>query len=474
MLTPLLLAAAVGAVGVETADRRRAKSRLQELQNRLGIAPTPAVSDLRTRYIFATARYPSAVPILTVVVSEFLAECPIADDLGLPESGLRNRDIEPILLWLTREIDRGISYDLDFSWEQIAREYGRGRVETFEFYSQSLHARDPHKPAKMAFDDKKWTLHGAYGLRVEIRPGNILARKAPSFWFTVKVTGPKDDILLEARMSYLDLSMPESEIQAKLEKEGLGYQWHDETAFLLHSFRQRIRIRDRIGFAISQTLPMLLDWVRDQEPDLWRMSWRQAVEAEVEWHRQFEVSLERGAPVSVFRDDRILTRWPDGDYVVLIQSKMGLAAEGTSIGHCVGTYWPKVRDRTSIVFSYRDGSSVPVATWEFSIEPESGKLVSLVQIQGDDDGPIEAGPDTRKVQLRIAWFLRTSLHVDPTASDRQDRLGLVVPNDALKAVRKSQRTEVAIPDFVTYDDLLLGRSGLSVPENLRAREKKSR
>ena len=108
-------------------------------------------------------------------------------------------------------------------------------------------------------------------------------------------------------------------------------------------------------------LPSLLDWFEEEAPNISSMSWRQAHNASREWHLRFASTATFRSPIP---DGIRVAEWPDGDHIDILVTKMRLENEENSMGHCVGGYWPRVRNRDTFIFSYRQADGMPLATLE--------------------------------------------------------------------------------------------------------------
>ena len=158
----------------------------------------------------------------------------------------------------------------------------------------------------------------------------------------------------------------------------------------------------------EHTLLEVADWIEAERPDLNRFDWPAAVLAAREWHRRFSLTAGYRQPVAP-GNTVLLARWPDGATLVQLTSKFDFAAEGTSMGHCVGGnrdadgfapgdghYWNLWRDGKAVLISYRDATGLPRATLELGrneLAQDGGRsdldLTYLDQAQGPGDGPLD-------------------------------------------------------------------------------------
>lgn len=157
------------------------------------------------------------------------------------------------------------------------------------------------------------------------------------------------------------------------------------------------------------------DWVRETEAPytdqtllrLRALTWDQIVAAAADWHTRMRGGLGYGKPVA---DAFVVLRWPDGVTLQRLFTKRDFAAEGASMGHCVGGdqdethlprgdsgYYRSTRDGHGATFSLRSPSGVPAATFEVVYQsgffpdtlPKS-RFALVTQIQGPDDDEINS------------------------------------------------------------------------------------
>lgn len=137
-----------------------------------------------------------------------------------------------------------------------------------------------------------------------------------------------------------------------------------------------------------------------------RLPWSQIVAAATAWHAEMKKGLGYGKPIA---DDLVILRWPSGVTLQRLTTKRSFAAEGASMGHCVGgdqdehhlpdgdsRYWRSTRDGNGGVYSLRSPSGVPAATFEvgYDVRPPGvddevwRPFARVLQIQGPEDDEI--------------------------------------------------------------------------------------
>ena len=141
-------------------------------------------------------------------------------------------------------------------------------------------------------------------------------------------------------------------------------------------------------------LQALVDWAHATNPDLYRYDAVAADNAARAWHETFRAggevapsSAKGGVPVYV---------WPDGWSMVRLVSPKQLAKEGEQLQHCVGGYWPDVREGRSVILSLRSPGGEPQVTVE--VQPLGSRMALtggvgeeppfvIVQAQALDNNP---------------------------------------------------------------------------------------
>ena len=142
----------------------------------------------------------------------------------------------------------------------------------------------------------------------------------------------------------------------------------------------------------------LLDWIAAVRPDLTGVSASDADRLSHQWHARFAQGASFRSPLAD-PTGPVLARWADGSRLVQLRARAEFAAEGMSMGHCVGgdadtrgivhgdgIYWNEWTAGHSFVLSYRDPKGIPLATLQ--IEDKSHDFPRILQIQGPEDGPV--------------------------------------------------------------------------------------
>lgn len=124
-----------------------------------------------------------------------------------------------------------------------------------------------------------------------------------------------------------------------------------------------------IDFLVSPSAP----------PRLRKMSYVDAKRKAVEWSKALQ---KKGKDiVDVDEDIETIHDFLDGTKIVRLKTKKAFQREGFLMSHCVGGYSPD--DKNCLIYSYRDKSNMPHATFEVRKEDES-----INQIKGKGNGPI--------------------------------------------------------------------------------------
>jgi hypothetical protein len=153
----------------------------------------------------------------------------------------------------------------------------------------------------------------------------------------------------------------------------------------------------------------LIDWVGQMGPDLFRYTVPGAIEASRRWHDSLKGKA--GYRETARQHGIVVARWPDGAVVERLVTPLQLEEEGDAMGHCVGGYWPDVREGRTSIYSYRDPAGVPQATleirFEIHLEPGDGRarrLIGIRQLQGPDDSAIT---DPAAAHRLLSWLVHS-------------------------------------------------------------------
>lgn len=157
--------------------------------------------------------------------------------------------------------------------------------------------------------------------------------------------------------------------------------------------RSEIRRAIESGFPLNQVTGLLhgrdphdfeelIDWFEAESPNLFALTIDDAFAASQAWHEKFAKTQEFGHRAI---DGIEVARW--GDIYVLdrLVTPDQLTSEGVSMGHCVGRYWPNVRDGRSIILSVREMYGIPVGTLELTVDRNG---YAIVQFMGPRDVPV--------------------------------------------------------------------------------------
>lgn len=138
----------------------------------------------------------------------------------------------------------------------------------------------------------------------------------------------------------------------------------------------------RFLIAWSQQQSDVLDYLREERPaDLMSLSLDELTERSGVWHEQFVRSGGVGTPAE---PGVVVYTWPDGWKMERLVTKRQLEDEGESMAHCVGGYWPPVRDGQTVILSLRKPDGVPVATAEVDTD-----AMSVEQLKGPHNDSVD-------------------------------------------------------------------------------------
>lgn len=168
---------------------------------------------------------------------------------------------------------------------------------------------------------------------------------------------------------------------------------------------------EEVHVAFRRDFPLIVDWATATSPDLYSMRWAEAVAAATAWHRALAVSVSTGTPVP---PAFCVLKFPDGSRIDRLLGKADFAAEGTSMGHCVGglhddrgqasgdSRYRQASDagRGSIL-SYRNAEGIPRWTLELSLNGlGSGAIVQL-------EGPVNQPADPLDARFFLALWVES-------------------------------------------------------------------
>jgi hypothetical protein len=323
-LLPLLLA-----VLTDEREQRRTTARLNEVRNRLGIREEVRRGGLRARTEYALRLLPR-VPFL-----------------GVPE----HRKSHPDLLGVVSDGGRpptGVP-------ASVVAAFYRGWEE---------HVVDDHG------DDGAWR----YTLRrfFNVTWGDYSQHLLDSGVVNPPWSDPADPAKLFAEWrARLPLPVPQGDTSTALDPWIPWWARQLAVAYERTDAKRRSGVRGdeaNVGFVIGdmetkfkENLPAILDWAREERPDIGRMDLDAVVAATQEWHDGFvgDPGFRQRAPVGI-----PVRTFGDGARIDRLVTAFSLDAEGTAMGHCVGGRWSEVRDGRSAIFTYRRPDGVPELTLE--------------------------------------------------------------------------------------------------------------
>lgn len=156
--------------------------------------------------------------------------------------------------------------------------------------------------------------------------------------------------------------------------------WDRSTTVIIEDVEEGRRHLFSSAVLLSFTLNNLMDWIQATRPDLNTMTFAQAVQRSRQWHQTaFIGPITYRGPVTG-KGRETIVQWPDGAVFERILSKQALEEEGSSMNHCVGGYWPKVRRGESLIYSYRDAAGVPQITIEVKEELPTAGMVQAADL----------------------------------------------------------------------------------------------
>jgi len=135
-------------------------------------------------------------------------------------------------------------------------------------------------------------------------------------------------------------------------------------------------------------------------------------------------------------DDRVVYKFGNGWYMVELDNKNDLSAEGNKMKHCAGSYWYGVQQGDSKMFSLRDPNNNPHATIELD------RNNNIVQAQGKSNTKL-----SNKLQQMVnEWYLNYKNKEIYYNSNNVDISELRNPHAALEAVKFNNDLFVYVPN----------------------------
>ena len=344
ILLPLLLAGLAA-----TVPGRVATARMHELRGRLGLqAARPEVSTVRTRLAWACARAPAWKILLEAMVEARVG----GRDLEVHDEGL-----ERGLPWLAIRLTSGEDAT-GLPWRRVWEEQTELPFGDPTLVSDRIHCLGVSKEERVpsSFLGPR--------LRMLLLDCNQYV-EAKSVWFF---------------FSYRDgvFTLLPPDLRPDLY---LGCSTDLNTVEDLS-----------LSTMLVEESGALFDWIAAVSPDLSRFTLVQAFAASAAWHEDLARRETASGSVRLFPGDQVLTTFDNGSTLVELHSKRGLEREGEEMGHCVGGYWPAVRDGRTTIWSVRSAMGEPLLTLELHPQ-DKGRIVQVKGAANLDPKEILEEPD---------------------------------------------------------------------------------
>ena len=174
---------------------------------------------------------------------------------------------------------------------------------------------------------------------------------------------------------------------------------------------------------VVTALPLILDWFDAEGPNITPMSWDEAMLAQVAWHRSFAPAAEGLVPGIVVH------RFDDGWTIQQLTKRKQLDAEGRVLRHCVGSYWSRVAEGRSKIFSLRDSLGKARITIEvLASGPSEGEMSAAL-------GYLNRPANPEELQRINAWRLP---HIGEALALLRERPGAIPVGDGWVVVRLAE------------------------------------
>lgn len=212
--------------------------------------------------------------------------------------------------------------------------------------------------------------------------------------------------------------------------------------------QERIRVYLGVVAELSQHMRELLDWARTRPLEEVRaMSPADAIEAAGRWHQAMRRA--KNGPVGMPKRGTVVARFSDGATIERLWSRAQLESEGKAMGHCVGTHHASVTDGNSAVFSYRDATGMPHATWEVTAPYRPfGLSVEILDLEGPENEAVT----TEIAQNRVSnWIEASGVEIGHYAAKVGEREGIRHRLVPAALVSPTGLSAVATPTMRTID-----------------------
>lgn len=190
------------------------------------------------------------------------------------------------------------------------------------------------------------------------------------------------------------ISMGVDEIFAKkISLFGEKINSHKYNVWIAKEFKNNPQILER-----ENDLMLIIDWAKNEKPDLFQYSFEEAFKEQEKWHENF-LNSNNVQPFNIVGIDnqRAIFRASDQKHFFYLLKSEDLDYEGEQMSHCVGTYKERVKNFLTIIISLRDEKNRPHMTLE--INP---KTRELIQVRGK--GNSEPLPKYKKFLTEFALY----------------------------------------------------------------------
>lgn len=153
----------------------------------------------------------------------------------------------------------------------------------------------------------------------------------------------------------------------------------------------------------ANSLRPVMDFIRQQTPDLSTLTWSAAQRASEEWHRT--LADKQGESTGEYETKNVVFDYGNG-YTMVEVPAQDLDTEGDYMGHCVGgdDYEKMVKSGECTIYSLRDKENRPRVTTEVSNDG------TVVQVQGRGNKK----PADKYHAMLHQFFHKNNLHRDHT------------------------------------------------------------
>lgn len=164
-----------------------------------------------------------------------------------------------------------------------------------------------------------------------------------------------DDVLREEIISFIN-----NNFYDQTSKKYIVWIAKEQKKFLKESMDGAVF--DRKSHPTLEAYNCIIDWASQNNIDLFKLNFSNANSEQKKWHKQLARAKKKEHHHDLDKS-RIIYRF-DSNYFIYLLTEKELEAEGNEMGHCVGGYKNKVRNKECVILSLRDSKNKSHVTIE--------------------------------------------------------------------------------------------------------------